>query len=100
VEDRRLQRREAAGAERRFRAVTAEELDIGAGLLLRRVLAQLPRENGGVRRVDDHEPAEAIRVRGGESPRHYAAPVVADQHRLLAGREAVEQFPYVTDQRG
>jgi hypothetical protein len=65
--------------------------------LLRRVGLELAHEGRRVRRIDDHQVLQALRMLDREIPGHRAAPIVGDQ-RLERAAELVDQGGDVGDQ--
>ena len=59
--------------------------------------AQLAGERHRMRRVDDDQPAQIVRMLGGEAPGHRTAPVVRHQHARPAA-EMIDQQPQIFHQ--
>ncbi len=74
------------GSQQLFRIVLDQEVHVGTGLLLRRIVFEFAQKGAGVRGVDDGQPAGQVRQLVGKVPGHGAAPVVGHQafQRLCA----------------
>ena len=60
-------------------------------------MRQLARKRHRMRRIDDHELVQGLRVRHGVAPGHGPAPVVRDQHEFLVP-QVFSQLTDVLDQ--
>src|SRR5208282_1950740 len=83
--------------QKMLRARFAQPIHVGRGLLLRRALAELPREDERVRRIDDHELADRLRRGYREVPRDRASPIMRNDLRLAIPQVRDQLRPVLDD---